>query len=308
MSDHDTHTETVGETKDPQAKADANRAEKAAEPQMADDNPQDHPQGEDASHVRLGHHAPHPKDVEKAPPLPGEPGYVAPARIALPAGQTGIDLRPEPGVVSNQTPQDLPRDTVPLWEQQMLSTRMAQLDRNSATIRMEKAADTLRAMCLDFPYEADGELAAIISFFRDLAARRAKLGTAAELGRTVDKDDIDAATFEPTPEHFQLRALATDAIWMMDTYDDILQHYHLDLPDDVAVRVDAIRQELHPYAQEVHPEAVAGQEQHVLASETHPDPDPNDDDEDDDEEDAGEPVPAGTPPAPEEPEQRRHVA
>lgn len=222
-------------------------------------------EGQQQRRVRMGHHAEHPDDKEKRPPLPGEEGWVPPARIAHPAGKPVTLNVGSPASLSGETPNAMPRETLPIWRH-MAETRLSSLDQNTATARLDQAISSMRAMCLDFPYQAEGEVAMTLNFFRQLAARRQRLGTAASLGRTEDRDEVDEAVHEPPPEHFKLRALASDVMWMQETYDSILREHHLDLPDDIADRVDAIRAELDPYANEVNEEAVGDQDDHVLES------------------------------------------
>lgn len=160
---------------------------------------------------------------------PGDQGYAPPARIAQPGGVVleahHYDYDTGSGsalAVNGQVPLAMP---APAYETVLHHTAMAKpstLSQAAATAQLAKMVGNLRDWIMDFPYPAQGELSVIVQAFRDLAARRASLGTAAQLGRTVPADAIDEAETTPPPEFFTLRAMGAHMLALQQAYERAL--------------------------------------------------------------------------------------
>lgn len=186
---------------------------------------------------------------------PGDPGYAAPARIAP---NTGVLTREHLGYHGGQDPARNVHDQVPLAmpapapstvESDTAYMKPSTLDPNAATMQLRKMAGAMLRWIKDLPHAMSGEDAVIVNFFRDLEARRHAIGTAAALGRTVEKDAVDAATSTPPAEFFELRHAAQQMMGLIDIYDRALGNYGLQLEGRDAEAVTRIKREFGPLAQ-----------------------------------------------------------
>lgn len=193
--------------------------------------------------------APAPVGAVLLMPLPGEPGYAPPARVAMPAGVVlqehhyglapiGVGSAAVTGLVPLAMP---PPAQTPVSTDAAL-TRPSQMTAQSATAQLHKMVGDLGAWISDLPHEVFGEAAVVVQLFRDLSARRAALGAATALGRSLAPDAVDLAVHVPPLEFFRLRQAAAHVVELEEIYAATLAKTGSVLSAEDQMKIDQIKE------------------------------------------------------------------
>lgn len=196
--------------------------------------------------------------VTQAPPprelRPGELGYAPPARIANETGVlTNEHLGYNPGSdasvnIHGQVPLAMPAPAAATLSSSTEGMKPSLLSKQSATVAMSKMWADMQTWIMDMPHALDGHLAVVAQFARDMKARQNAMITAHQLGRTLEPDAVDKATFEPPPEFFALRGVAGEIVTLKKVYAAALAAKGIELSADDQRTVDQIMSRVEPLA------------------------------------------------------------
>jgi hypothetical protein len=184
------------------------------------------------------------------PPGPAH-GMVA-ARIALTAGDGLAKPHYDPGM----TPViEVPALTVPVLARPvdtampLLGTGVtlrpaSEMDAIQANATLHTIVANAKAWMANFPHNAQGEGAHVLSFFRGLAAHQRLRADADVNGQKLPDDPVAAARHAPAPEAFALRDLVTQARNVMRIYQKAMSISNVQLAQGDSDAVTAFEQSL----------------------------------------------------------------
>jgi hypothetical protein len=182
---------------------------------------------------------------------PGTPP-IPPARIAGEAGNPAMDVGYDRG---HGTVADRPVQVVPVLHNPMdtqsptqvegITLRPARaMDAGTARATLGKMIADAKTWMADFPHQADGENAHVLTFFRGLISRQQARTTAAAHGQEIPEDAIEAAKHLPPPEAFTLRDVAVRSLAAIAVLERALQAANLALPIADLNAVDSTKESL----------------------------------------------------------------
>lgn len=189
-------------------------------------------------------------DIAKVPPprelRPGEIGYAPPARVANFSGVlTNEHLGYHPGTdasvnIHGQVPLAMPAPADATLSSSTAGMKPSLLSKQSATVALSKMWADMQAWIMDIPFPMEGQLAVVVQFARDMKARQVAMSTAHQLGRTLEPDAVDKATFDVPAEYFHLRGAAGEIAMLQKIYSAALAAKGIELSSDDQRSVDQI--------------------------------------------------------------------
>jgi len=191
---------------------------------------------------------------------PGDIGYAPAARVAITAGDTVTldQLGYDPGRTTSGLPAQSTPPLATLTDRavaiapaafEAAAVTPAALDPASVNNRLQKMVGDLSAWVAEIPYPLEGENAVVANFFQQLAARRANVATASQLGRTEPPDMVSATKTTPSTEYFQTANLAVAVQTVAETFQQALAAHGVALTTEQQAKVDQITAAAAKFAQ-----------------------------------------------------------
>lgn len=174
------------------------------------------------------------------------------ARTALIAGDGLAKPHYDPGV----TPViEVPALTVPVLARPvdtampLLGTGVTlrparEMDENSANSMLQTIVANAKSWMANYPHEAKGEAAHVLTFFRGLVAHQKQRVDAAMNGQRLPEDPVEAAKHLPPPEAFTLREFVQQARNVVRIYQKAMAVSNVELAQGDRDAVDAFEQSL----------------------------------------------------------------